>query len=68
MSDGYTVKIWYVSGAFERVSAVPMRDASRIFDDAASNPRVETVELHRPDGAIHIRTGRPSTRRTTARP
>lgn len=68
MGKGYTVKIWYGSGAFEKVTDVPLEAASRIFDDTASNSRVETVELHRPDGAIHIRTGRRGPNGTTDRP
>ena len=52
MGKGYTVKIWYGSGAFEQVDDVPTQAASRIFDDAAANPRVETAELHEPTGVV----------------
>lgn len=57
MGKGYTVKIWYGSGAFEQVDDVPTQAASRIFDDAAANPRVETAELHGADGSLldHLR-------------
>lgn len=52
MGRGLTVKIWYGSGAYEQVTHHRPEIASRIFDDAAANPRVETAELHEPDGAL----------------
>lgn len=48
------VKIWFLSGAFERVDADNGRaqELATIYAEAETNDRVVAAELHREDGSV----------------
>lgn len=48
------VKIWFLSGAFERVDAENGRtqELATIYAEAETNDRVVAAELHREDGSV----------------
>ena len=58
----YSVRIWYISGAFERITDCPtMGWAVLYYKQALQDERVAAVEIHNPDGKKHVGWTRPGT-------
>lgn len=64
MSNGFTVKIWYASGAYEQAGGAPEETAQVVYEEAVANPRVSAAEVHGPTGVL-LDSFRESTSRLT---
>lgn len=49
---GFTVKIWYHTGAYEEVSQAAPETAASIFGEAEDSERVAAAEVFGPTGTL----------------